>query len=270
MLILAATPIGNIGDASERLRSTLESAKVIAAEDTRTLLKLANHLGIKIAAELISLHEHNELQKLDRLVDIAQTANLVLVSDAGMPTISDPGFALVRACAEADIEIQVIPGPSAVIAALAVSGLSTDRFCFEGFLPRKSGERTRVFEALSSETRTMIFFESPHRISDSLVDAAKVFGANRKASVSRELTKKFEETKRGTLSELVDWAQDQKGEMVLVIQGAEPVVWNLEDLVSQVIELKAQGTGLKQAASSIAKKYGASSSELYALALKQL
>ena len=270
MLILAATPIGNIGDASERLKSTLESAKVIAAEDTRTLLKLANHLGVKLAAELISLHEHNELQKLDRLVQIAQTADLVLVSDAGMPTISDPGFALVRACAQAGVEIQVIPGPSAVISALAVSGLSTDRFCFEGFLPRKSGERTRVFESLTSETRTMVFFESPHRIADSLLDAAKVFGANRLASVSRELTKKFEETKRGTLGELVEWAQDQKGEMVLVIAGAEPVVWNLEDLVSKVIELKSEGTGLKQAASSIAKQYGASSSELYALALKQL
>jgi 16S rRNA (cytidine1402-2'-O)-methyltransferase len=187
-----------------------------------------------------------------------------------MPTISDPGFALVRACAQAGVEIQVIPGPSAVISALAVSGLSTDRFCFEGFLPRKSGERTRVFESLISETRTMVFFESPHRIADSLLDAAKVFGENRLASVSRELTKKFEETKRGTLGELLDWAQDQKGEMVLVIQGAEPVVWNIEDLVSKVIELKSAGTGLKQAASSIAKQYGASSSELYALALKQL
>ena len=270
MLILAATPIGNIGDASERLKSTLETAKVIAAEDTRTLLKLANHLGVKLAAELISLHEHNELQKLDRLVQIAQEADLVLVSDAGMPTISDPGFALVRACSQVGVEIQVIPGPSAVISALAVSGLSTDRFCFEGFLPRKSGERTRVFESLISETRTMVFFESPHRIADSLLDSAKVFGENRLASVSRELTKKFEETKRGTLGELVEWAKDQKGEMVLVISGAEPVVWNLEDLVSQVIELKAQGTGLKQAASRIAKQYGASSSELYALALKRL
>jgi 16S rRNA (cytidine1402-2'-O)-methyltransferase len=261
MLILAATPIGNIGDASERLKITLAAAKVIAAEDTRTLLKLANHLGVKLAAELISLHEHNELQKLDRLVEIAKTADLVLVSD--------PGFALVRACAEAGVEIQVVPGPSAVVSALAVSGLSTDRFCFEGFLPRKSGERTRVFESLISETRTMVFFESPHRIVDSLKDAAKVFGPDRKASVSRELTKKFEETKRGTLAELIDWAKDQKGEMVLVISGAEPVVYNLEDLVAKVIQLKSEGTGLKQACSSVAKQYGASSSELYALALKR-
>lgn len=270
MLILAATPIGNIGDASTRLKSTLEQAKVIAAEDTRTLLKLANHLGIKLNAELISLHEHNELQKLDRLVEIAQTAEVVLVSDAGMPTISDPGFALVRACSEAQIEIQVIPGPSAVISALAVSGLSTDRFCFEGFLPRKSGERTRMFTSLANEQRTMVFFESPHRISESLQDAVKVFGPERKASVSRELTKKFEETRRGTLSELIEWAKDQKGEMVLVIAGAEARVWDMDELVSEVLSLKASGTGLKQASGSVAKQHGVSSSELYALALKHL
>ena len=270
MLILAATPIGNIGDASTRLKSTLEQAKVIAAEDTRTLLKLANHLGIKLNAELISLHEHNELQKLDRLVEISQTADLVLVSDAGMPTISDPGFALVRACSEAQIEIQVVPGPSAVISALAVSGLSTDRFCFEGFLPRKSGERTKIFTSLLDEQRTMVFFESPHRIAESLQDAAKVFGPERKASVSRELTKKFEETRRGTLSELVEWSKDQKGEMVLVIAGAEARIWDMDELVSEVLSLKASGTGLKQASGSVAKQHGVSSSELYALALKHL
>jgi 16S rRNA (cytidine1402-2'-O)-methyltransferase len=270
MLILAATPIGNIGDASQRLRTTLEQAKHIAAEDTRTLLKLANHLGLKLGAELISLHEHNELQKLDRLVELATSGDLVLVSDAGMPTISDPGFALVRACADAGVEVQVVPGPSAVISALAVSGLSTDRFCFEGFLPRKSGERTRMFESLIHETRTMVFFESPHRIFDSLSDAAKVFGPDRKASVSRELTKKFEETKRGSLAELALWAQYLKGEMVLVIAGAEVAEINTEELVKQVIELKLSGVGLKQAATSVAKQYGASSSELYALALKHL
>lgn len=270
MLILAATPIGNIGDASVRLKQTLENAKVIAAEDTRSLLKLANHLGIKLNAELISLHEHNELQKLDRLVGIARDSDLVLVSDAGMPTISDPGFALVRACSESGVEVIVVPGPSAVISALAVSGLSTDRFCFEGFLPRKSGERIRAFEHLVDETRTMVFFESPHRISDSLQDAAKVFGSSRLASVSRELTKKFEETKRGTLGDLAQWAKNQKGEMVLVIQGAEPRVWDIDELVRQVVAMKEQGTGLKLAASTVAKEHGASSSELYALALKRL
>lgn len=269
MLILAATPIGNLGDASSRLIETLEQAKVIAAEDTRSLLKLANHLNTKLSAELISLHEHNEMQKLDRLVEIAKSSDLVLVSDAGMPTISDPGFLLVRACSEAGVEIQVVPGPSAVISALAVSGLATDRFCFEGFLPRKSSERKKVFQVLASETRTMVFFESPHRILESLTDAAEVFGPTRKASVSRELTKKFEETKRGTLSELQEWAKDQKGEMVLVIAGAAPKVWDIDELVDQVLKLKTDGLGLKQAASTIAKQYGASSSELYDQALKR-
>jgi 16S rRNA (cytidine1402-2'-O)-methyltransferase len=268
VLILAGTPIGNIGDASARLLLTLQQAKVIAAEDTRTLLKLANHLGIKLNAELISLNEQNELQKLDRLVEIAATANLVLVSDAGMPTISDPGFALVRACSEQGVEIQVVPGPSSVIAALAVSGLSTDRFSFEGFIPRKSGERKKFFQKLATETRTMIFFESPHRITESLEDAATVFGAERKASLSRELTKKFEETLRGTLLELADLAKDLKGEMVLVVAGAEQTQISPEDLIDEVLKLRSQGSSLKDAARAVANEYGASTSELYDLALK--
>lgn len=268
MLILAGTPIGNIGDASSRLLLTLQQAEVIAAEDTRTLLKLANHLGIKLKAELVSLNEQNELQKLDRLVEIAATSNLVLVSDAGMPTISDPGFALVRACSEREVEIQVVPGPSSVIAALAVSGLSTDRFSFEGFIPRKSGERKKSFQKLLSESRTMIFFESPHRITESLEDAAEVFGGNRKASLSRELTKKFEETLRGSLAELADLAKDLKGEMVLVIAGAEQTQIAPEALVDKVLELRAEGSSLKDAARAIASEYGASTSELYDLALK--
>jgi 16S rRNA (cytidine1402-2'-O)-methyltransferase len=268
VLILAGTPIGNIGDASARLILTLQQAQVIAAEDTRTLLKLANHLGIKLNAELISLNEQNELQKLDRLVEIAATGDLVLVSDAGMPTISDPGFALVRACSEQGVEIQVVPGPSSVIAALAVSGLSTDRFCFEGFIPRKTGERKKFFQKLAEESRTMVFFESPHRVTESLEDAALVFGNERKASLSRELTKKFEETLRGTLSELVDMAKDLKGEMVLVIAGAEQTQISPEDLVEKVLELRMQGSSLKDAARAIASEYGASTSELYDLALK--
>lgn len=268
MLILAGTPIGNIGDASARLIRTLQEAKVIAAEDTRSLLKLANHLGIKLSAELISLNEQNELQKIERLVEIATTGNLVLVSDAGMPTISDPGFALVRACSEQGVEIQVVPGPSSVIAALAVSGLSTDRFSFEGFIPRKSGERKKFFQKLASEHRTMIFFESPHRVTESIEDAAAVFGGQRKASLSRELTKKFEETLRGTLRELVELSKDLKGEMVLVVAGAEQAPIATEYLVDQVLELRAQGSSLKDAARSVASQHGASTSELYDLALK--
>jgi 16S rRNA (cytidine1402-2'-O)-methyltransferase len=173
-----------------RLRLALESFEFIAAEDTRTLKKLANGLSIKLKAQLFSLHEHNESERIAQLVELATEHDLLLVSDAGMPTISDPGFLLVRACTQAGIEVISLPGPSAVVTALAVSGLPTDRFCFEGFLPRKSGERQRVFQALAQEKRTMVFFEAPHRILDALQDAHKVLG-DRRASVSRELTKKF-------------------------------------------------------------------------------
>jgi 16S rRNA (cytidine1402-2'-O)-methyltransferase len=175
---------------------------------------------------------------------------------------------LVRACSERGVEIQVVPGPSSVIAALAVSGLSTDRFSFEGFIPRKSGERKKYFQKLASETRTMVFFESPHRVTESLEDAATVLGGERKASLSRELTKKFEETLRGTLAELAEKAKDLKGEMVLVVAGVEQSRLAPEDLIDKVLELRAQGSSLKDAARSVASEYGASTSELYDLALK--
>ncbi len=268
MLILAATPIGNINDASPRLLSSLQESKFIAAEDTRSLLKLANHLKIKLNAELISLHEHNESQKLERLVEIAKTEDLLLVSDAGMPTISDPGFLLVRAAAEAGVEIIIVPGPSAVVSALAVSGLATDRFCFEGFLPRKPGDRRKAMQALVKEPRTMVFFESPHRIADSLKTASEVFGRDRKASVSRELTKKFEETKRGSLEELAEWAKsDPKGEMVLIIAGVEVSPKSPEEVVAEVLELSEEGLGLKQAVAEVALRHNVSKSELYRLSL---
>ena len=213
MLILAATPIGNLSDASARLIEHLGTAKFIAAEDTRTLLKLARGLGVKLDAKLFSLHEHNEAERVNQLLEIAATEDVLVVSDAGMPTVSDPGFVLVRAAIEAGIEVTVVPGPSAVLAALAVSGLPTDRFSFEGFLPRKSGERKKVFQTLLQEPRTMVFFESPHRIDDSLKDALTVFGPERQASVSRELTKKFEQTVRGTIPELLEWsANPTKGD----------------------------------------------------------
>lgn len=268
MLILAATPIGNLGDASIRLREALAEAKFIAAEDTRSLLKLANSLGIKLNARLFSLHEHNEGDRIEQILEIAIEDDVLVVSDAGMPTVSDPGFLLVRAAVAAEIQVTVIPGPSAVLSALAVSGLPTDRFTFEGFLPRKSGERRKMFAALAKEPRTMVFFESPHRILESLQDAAAELGPNRMASVSRELTKKFEHTERGALAQLVEWAKGQpKGEMVVVVAGASTEPVNVQDLVEQTLALIAEGAGLKDAVAEIAASSGASKGELYQLVL---
>ena len=267
MLILAATPIGNLSDASARLIEHLGSSKFIAAEDTRTLLKLARGLGVKLDAKLFSLHEHNEAERVAQLLEIAATEDVLVVSDAGMPTVSDPGFVLVRAAIEAGIEVTVVPGPSAVLAALAVSGLPTDRFSFEGFLPRKSGERKKLFHSLLEESRTMVFFESPHRIDDALKDALSVFGETRQATVSRELTKKFEQTVRGTLPELLEWsANPTKGELVLVIAGnsqANVSTASLEDLLEEVNEGRSEGLSLKQSVAKVAEKHALSKSDLY-------
>ncbi len=267
MLILAATPIGNLSDASARLIEHLGTSKFIAAEDTRTLLKLARGLGVKLDAKLFSLHEHNEAERVTQLLEIAATEDVLVVSDAGMPTVSDPGFVLVRAAIEAGIEVTVIPGPSAVLAALAVSGLPTDRFSFEGFLPRKSGERRKLFQSLLLETRTMVFFESPHRIDDALKDALYVFGESRQATVSRELTKKFEQTIRGTIPELLEWsANPTKGELVLVIAGnteASVTTATLEELLLEVEEGRSAGLSLKQSVAKVAEKHSLSKSDLY-------
>ena len=267
MLILAATPIGNLSDASARLIEHLGTSKFIAAEDTRTLLKLARGLGVKLDAKLFSLHEHNEAERVTQLLEIAATENVLVVSDAGMPTVSDPGFVLVRAAIEAGIEVTVIPGPSAVLAALAVSGLPTDRFSFEGFLPRKSGERRKLFQSLLLETRTMVFFESPHRIDDALKDALTVFGESRQATVSRELTKKFEQTIRGTIPELLEWsANPTKGELVLLIAGnseASVTTATLEELLLEVEEGRSSGLSLKQSVAKVAEKHSLSKSDLY-------
>jgi 16S rRNA (cytidine1402-2'-O)-methyltransferase len=267
VLILAATPIGNLSDASARLIEHLGSAKFIAAEDTRTLLKLARGLGVKLDAKLFSLHEHNEAERVAQLLEIAATEDVLVVSDAGMPTVSDPGFVLVRAAIEAGIEVTVVPGPSAVLAALAVSGLPTDRFSFEGFLPRKSGERKKLFQSLLLETRTMVFFESPHRIDDSLKDALTVFGHSRQATVSRELTKKFEQTIRGTLPELLEWsANPTKGELVLVIAGnseANHSTATIEDLLKEVEHGRSEGLSLKQSVAKVAEAHSLSKSDLY-------
>ena len=268
MLILAATPIGNLADASPRLIEAMAESKFIAAEDTRSLLKLANSLGIKLNARLFSLHEHNEGDRLSQILEIAKDEPVLVVSDAGMPTVSDPGFLLVRAAVEADVEVTVIPGPSAVLSALAVSGLPTDRFTFEGFLPRKQGDRRKMFASLSREPRTMVFFESPHRILESLEDAVLQLGPERAATVSRELTKKFEHTERGSLQHLVEWAKSEpKGEMVLVVAGAQVAEVQVADLVEQVLALLADGAKLKEAVAEIAASAGASKSDLYQLVL---
>ena len=268
MLILAATPIGNLSDASPRLVEHLVGSRFIAAEDTRTLFKLAQALGVKINAKLFSLHDHNERERLEQLVEVAREHDLLVVSDAGMPTVSDPGFNLVRACAEAGVDVTIVPGPSAVLSALAVSGLPTDRFTFEGFMPRKDGERRTLFEELLRERRTMIFFESPHRLFDSLQVAAEIFGADRKASVSRELTKKFEHTERGTLAELAEWAKsDPKGEFVVVIAGAGELIRDIHTLVEDVLALVAGGERLKDAVNQIAELSKVAKGKLYQLSL---
>ena len=267
MLILAATPIGNLSDSSARLIEHLGSSKFIAAEDTRTLLKLARGLGVKLNAKLFSLHEHNEAERVDQLLEIALTEDVLVVSDAGMPTVSDPGFVLVRAAIDRGITVTVIPGPSAVLAALAISGLPTDRFTFEGFLPRKSGERKKIFQALLEEARTMVFFESPHRIEATLKDALSVFGEDRRASISREITKKFEETVRGNLAELLLWSADPvKGELVLVLGGnamAGVSTASQADLLVEVERARSGGLSLKQSVALVADKHSVSKSDLY-------
>lgn len=268
MLILAATPIGNLSDASSRLKEALADAKFIAAEDTRSLSKLAGLLGVKLQAKLFSLHEHNESDRIEQLLEIAQEHDVIVVSDAGMPTVSDPGFLLVRAAVLRGIDVSIIPGPSAVLSALAVSGLPTDRFTFEGFVARKDGDRKSLFEELKTESRTMVFFESPHRILETLETAASILGAERQASVSRELTKKFEHTERGTLTELAEWARSEpKGEMVLVVAGAEKAKVAAEDLVGDVLKLTKGGMRLKDAVAEIAEQNSVSKSVLYQLAL---
>ena len=220
-VILAATPIGSFRDATPNLRDLLAGADVVAAEDTRTLRALLRRIGVTPTGRLISYHEHNERSRADYLVELAQEgATIAVVTDAGMPSVSDPGFRVAAAAAAAGVRVSALPGPSAVLTALAVSGLPSDRFCFEGFVPRKQGERRKVFGELSDERRTMIFFESPHRIADSLADMALVFGVDRQAAVCRELTKPYEEVRRGGLGELAHWALDGvRGEITLVIAG---------------------------------------------------
>lgn len=217
-ILLAATPIGDVRDASPRVVAALEGADIVAAEDTRRALALASRLGIKLGGRLIALHDHNEADKASGIVEAAKGgARVVFVSDAGMPTVSDPGFRLARAAIEADVPLSVLPGPSAPLVALALSGLPSDRFAFEGFLPRKDGEATRYLQDLATDPHTLIFFESPRRAAATLTRMAEVLGADRAAALCRELTKDYEEVRRGTLGQLAAGADDVLGEVTIVV-----------------------------------------------------
>jgi len=268
VIILAATPIGNLADASARLIAALEDAQVVAAEDTRTTVRLLRGLGIANRPRLIALHDHNEKHRAAELAENARDEDLLVLSDAGMPTVSDPGYALVAAAVERGVTVTVIPGPSAVVAALAVAGLPTDRFTFEGFLPRKAGERRAALALLASEPRTMVFFEAPSRVAETLAAMASAFGADRPAAVCRELTKLHEEVVRGPLGELSSWAEPGvRGEIVVVVGGAAAREVSEADAVAQVLRLVADGTRLKDAAAEVAGQTGLSSRELYQAAL---
>ncbi|HWH25418.1 MAG TPA: 16S rRNA (cytidine(1402)-2'-O)-methyltransferase [Pseudolysinimonas sp.] len=267
MLILAATPIGNLGDASRRLVEALTAAETIAAEDTRTTIQLMRALGVENRPRLIALHEHNERERAAEIVELARESDVLLLSDAGMPTVSDPGFPLVQAAIAAGVTVTALPGPSAVITALAVSGLPTDRFVFEGFLPRKG--RLEALRQLASEPRTLVFFESPHRIHDALQDVSRAFGADRRVAVCRELSKMYEEVVRGTATEVAErFAEGARGEIVLVVAGAPPASASLEEGVARVVELVAAGVRLKEASAEVAEQTGLSRRELYDAAVR--
>ena len=270
VVVLAATPIGDPADASPRLRSELAGADVIAAEDTRRLRRLLARLEVVTNARVVSYFEGNEAARTAELLgDLAGGARVVLVTDAGMPSVSDPGYRLVAAAVDAGIAVTAIPGPSAVLTALAVSGLPVIRFCFEGFLPRRAGERARRLAELADETRTMVFFEAPHRTRNTLVAMVEAFGPERRAAVCRELTKTHEEVRRGPLPELVAWAEgDVRGEVTLVVAGATPASADLAEAVRAVLDLTAQGSRLKPAVAEVALRLGVAKNQLYEQALK--
>ncbi len=264
-IVLAATPLGNPADASTRLREVLEQADVIAAEDTRRLRRLTAALGVEPRGRVLSYYDANERERAGQLVDEAQRGSRVaVVTDAGMPSISDPGYRVVAEAIERGVPVTAIPGPSAVLMALAISGLPVDRFCFEGFLPRKQGERSTRIAELVHEPRTMVFFEAPHRVEAALTALAKALGSERRAAVCREMTKTYEEVRRGTLAELRGWAGDGVlGECTIVVAGAsqeerraargllEPADW-----VAAVREKEAQGGDRRSAIAAVAKEAG--------------
>lgn len=257
-LVVCATPIGNLGDASPRLATALAEADLVACEDTRQTRKLLAHLGVR--ARLLSYHDANESARAARLVDeIAGGARVALVSDAGMPAVSDPGHDLIGACLERGLEVEVVPGPSAVLAALVVSGLPADRFCFEGFPPRKPGARARVLAELAGERRTMVFFEAPHRVLATLDAMAAAFGPKRRCAVARELTKLHEQVLRGTLTEVRERLAEQgeRGEFTLVVAGAPEAPAAAEvDVVAEVAGLIETGASTRDAVDQVARATG--------------
>ncbi len=259
-LVLAATPLGDVGDASMRLVEALGSADVIAAEDTRRLRRLTTALGVEPTGRVVSYHEHNEGRRTAELVEaVGAGQTVLLVTDAGMPSVSDPGYRLVVATVEAGLPVTVLPGPSALLTALALSGLPVDRFCFEGFLPRKAGQRRERLRGLVDEPRTMVFFEAPHRLHDVLVDLAESFGSERPAAVCRELTKTYEEVVRGPLSQLVVWSEGEvRGEITLVVQGAstQPVDLDDETVAVLVGEHTSAGSSTRDAVDAVARATG--------------
>ena len=268
-LILAATPLGNPDDASSRLKAAIGSATIIAAEDSRRFHRLCTDIDVVFTARVLSFFEGNEEDRTRELLSELQTGATVLVlSDAGMPTISDPGFRLMRDAIKLGIDVRVIPGPSAVTMAVALSGLPTDRFTFEGFPPRSSGARLSSFEKLRHEERTMVFFEAPHRLGDSLGDAVTVFGTERPGAICREMTKRYEETIRGTLAELSTWADTHEvlGEITLVVGGAatDSAAMTADEMVARVREFEAAGMDRKAAIASVAQEFGIAKRLVYA------
>ncbi|WP_328888626.1 16S rRNA (cytidine(1402)-2'-O)-methyltransferase [Streptomyces sp. NBC_00316] len=266
-LVLAGTPIGDVADAPPRLAKELETADVVAAEDTRRLRRLTQALGIHTTGRVVSYFEGNESARTPELVEaLSGGARVLLVTDAGMPSVSDPGYRLVAAAVEKDIKVTAVPGPSAVLTALALSGLPVDRFCFEGFLPRKAGERLGRLREVADERRTMVFFEAPHRLDDTLAAMAEVFGGDRRAAVCRELTKTYEEVKRGPLAELAVWAAEGvRGEITVVVEGAADTAEELDaaELVRRVQVREEAGERRKEAIAAVAAAAGLPKREVF-------
>ncbi|ARQ70242.1 16S rRNA (cytidine(1402)-2'-O)-methyltransferase [Streptomyces marincola] len=266
-LVLAGTPIGDPADAPPRLGAELSAADVVAAEDTRRLRRLAQELGVRVEGRVVSYFEGNETARTPELAEeLARGARVLLVTDAGMPSVSDPGYRLVAAAVERGVRVTAVPGPSAVLTALALSGLPVDRFCFEGFLPRKAGERAKRLAAAAREPRTMVFFEAPHRLAATLAAMAEAFGPGRAAAVCRELTKTYEEVRRGPLADLATWAADGvRGEITVVVAGAEPDAERPgpEALARLVAEHEAAGRHRKEAIAEVARSSGVPKREVF-------